>query len=773
MSNKNIFNTSTEIPKLPSSDPKFLPPIHYPSEELQQFKNEILSIINENNKKLEEKIEKYKIQITTTENEYDKNTKRINSQYTEILNSQAQLNTRLDKLKGYDAFVLKTNDQITSHELRLNAIKTDLTKSIHKYDKIYLDNLILPGYIGEFSKYKNCQIFFDDVILQLSKLNSFKEKNILDLKSYKEKLEGCIKTFNLLVDNNSKANMKYSNEIGQKTEKNCKEMIEIVNERLMEMRLENSKYAIELKNKSLDLSKEWEKIQKIKEEISIKFEKEVNVFKTVSNNTINSFSDFKKEFGTIKHKFFELAEFIRDVRFRKNLGPNVQKREIKQVVKKITTKKKNSYDDSELKINNKEKEILNINFHTQYDKNNLRESHSQDVEHRIRCLKEEAKKNMNNNNLKRVNLSSEENESFNLQTSNNNNNNRYLLDVDLETNDKVIKELASELEQSASKFDKLNKILDNNDKKNNNILNKNIQPEKNEFIRKDLRSLTTKINSSYDGNKDKRYSFNGVNLLNIFDLKKGHNDLSKRINQIDKKVNEFENIIKQKVNELTNQIDKINFHNNNNYNYNNPINNNINFIQGNMTNYGNYPNNTYTQTINPKNNNKVPIVEIQAKFPNLPQPKKKIISLINQNQMINNNNNNNNNINNNNNNINNNNINNNNRVKTGRISSRVEQMINQTLDNISNNVNNNINFNNINNNNNNENTISFYPEYKVLKKVENKRGSVDAIVTTNLNLLNSDLNNNIQPTKWVQLNKITTNKPPKNNMKLGDLLKDD
>ena len=159
MSNKNIFNTSTEIPKIASSDPKFLPPIHYPSEELQNFKNEILSIINENNKKLEEKIEKYKTQITITENEYEKNTKRINSQYSEILNSQAQLNTRLDKLKSYDSFVLKTNDQITSHELRINSIKTDLTKSIHKYDKIYLDNLILPGYIGEFSKYKNCHIF--------------------------------------------------------------------------------------------------------------------------------------------------------------------------------------------------------------------------------------------------------------------------------------------------------------------------------------------------------------------------------------------------------------------------------------------------------------------------------------------------------------------------------------------------------------------------------------------------------------------------------------
>ena len=740
MSNQNIFNTSTEVAKLPSSDQKFLPPIHYPSEELQQFKNEILSILNENTKKLEDKINNYKLQITTTENEYEKNTNKINSQYTEILNSQAQLNTRLDKLKSYESFVLKTNDQITSHELRLTAIQTDLTKSINKYDKMFLDNLILPGYIGEFSKYKNCQVFFDDVILQLSKLNSFKEKNIIDLKTYKEKLEGCIKSFNLLVDNNQKANMKYSNEIGKKTEKNCKDMIEMVNERLMEMRLENSKYAIELKNKSLDLSKEWEKIQKIKEEISIKFDKEVNNFKIISNNTINSFSDFKKEFGTIKHKFFELAEFIRDVRFRKNLGPNIQKREIKQVVKKIINKRKNSFDENELKINNKEKEILNINFNNQNDKKNLRESHSHEVEHKIRCIKEEGKNIFNN--LKRVNLSSEENESINLQTSNNNNtnnNNRYLLDVDLETNDKVIKELASELEQSASKFDKLKNILDNNDNKNN-INDKTIQTDKNDIVRRDLRSFSNKIGSSFDGNnKEKRYSFNGVNLLNIFDFKKGHNDLSKRVNQIDKKLNEFENIIKQKVNELSNQIDKI-FNQNNNHNI--PINNNINFIQGYMTNYGNYSNNTYNQTVNSKNNsNKVPIVEIGAKFPNIPQPKKKIINLNNQNMN-----------------------NNDNRVKTGRISSRVEKMINQTLDNLTNNVNNNIN--------NNENSISFYPEYKVLKKIENKRSSVDGIGNNNLNL-NSDLNNNIQATRWIQLNKINTNKPPKNTMKLGDLLKDE
>ena len=33
----------------------------------------------------------------------------------------------------------------------------------------------------------------------------------------------------------------------------------------------------------------------------------------------------------------ELAEFIKDVRFRKNIGGNVKKKEVKQMVKKMLT----------------------------------------------------------------------------------------------------------------------------------------------------------------------------------------------------------------------------------------------------------------------------------------------------------------------------------------------------------------------------------------------------------------------------------------------------
>ena len=37
------------------------------------------------------------------------------------------------------------------------------------------------------------------------------------------------------------------------------------------------------------------------------------------NNAINNFNEFKREYLKIKSRFIELIEFIKDVRFRRNL----------------------------------------------------------------------------------------------------------------------------------------------------------------------------------------------------------------------------------------------------------------------------------------------------------------------------------------------------------------------------------------------------------------------------------------------------------------------
>ena len=146
----------------------------YQNEELNKFKDEILSFFKDRDKYFVNLISTYKNQIQVAEKKYENLAKLIKLNYEEILASQASLNNRLDKFNSYESFVAKTNDNITSHEIRINNLREDYTRTVQKYDKIYLDNLELPGYIGRCAKYKNCQLFFEDVIKEINKFNNYK-----------------------------------------------------------------------------------------------------------------------------------------------------------------------------------------------------------------------------------------------------------------------------------------------------------------------------------------------------------------------------------------------------------------------------------------------------------------------------------------------------------------------------------------------------------------------------------------------------------------------
>ena len=620
----------------------------YDNKELDMFKDDILDYLKERDKSIFNLIKTYKEKIDKTENNYLELTKRISNNYSDILSSQAQINNRLDKLNSYESFSIKTNDQLISHEIRLNNLREDYNKSVQKYDKIYLDNLELPGYIGKYSKYKNCQVFFEEVIKELNKLNSYREKNIIDLKAYKDKLEQIIKTFNNLVDNNNKSQIKYINEMNEKNNKECKNMIDMLGERITDMRIENSRYAVELIGKSLNLTKEWDKIQQIKEEIMKEFNEKIHDFRIVSNNTVNSFHDFKNEFTLIKRKFLELAEFIKDVRFRKNIGGDVKKKEIKAIAKKITGKKSCGISiDKE-----KEKALLEYNFkyekNEKIEQNDLRKSVSQEPGSKIKNYikgvtnveelnkdskvhdlsggkhkkktKLEIHKNIKNinikeennnvirrkkksptfvsgpsnlrkiNNFKKDNTEINSDESDNSENnnslsnlvqvnnntntninlllengskntnyeSNSNSNNRYLFkDVNIETDDKIINELASELEQTN------NKVNNNSKEKKEKIqtlINK-IEPMNINMNINKIENLNLNGNNNINNNinhTDKEIKSQIPKKSTNSTINQNENIIiDKKINNFDKKITNLEVYVKEKIIDLISQIENL------------------------------------------------------------------------------------------------------------------------------------------------------------------------------------------------------------------------
>ena len=378
--------------------------VTYSTEELNTFKDNILSLLKERDKIFLNKLSDYKTSTDKIKFEFNSENKLTNSKFSKIIDTQAKMTSRLDQLSDYENFVTKTKEKLVSHDIRLTNIRNDFSLATQKYDKIYLDNLELPGYIGRCAKYKNCQSFFLDVIKDLAKLNIYREKNILDLKMYKDKLETIISSMNSILDNNNESQIKYINEMKEKILKDCKAMFEDVSDGMKDIRVENSKYAVDLISTSMNLSKKWEKLEKIKEELLEKFNYDVNKYQMLTDDTIKSFEEFKNEYGVIRRKFMELAEFIKDIRFRKNIGGNVKKKEVKQMVKKMLKKRK-SFEGEKVQLLSDITSIENIDYKKYYniesndeaEINNESNGEEKNIHNRSKSLKPKNKKTFNNN----------------------------------------------------------------------------------------------------------------------------------------------------------------------------------------------------------------------------------------------------------------------------------------------------------------------------------------------------------------------------------------
>ena len=386
----NIELISNENMDIMNESYKKFNSLKYNNEELNKFKDNILSILKERDKIYLDKLIEYKIKSEKIKTDFDSSNKINISNFVKIIDTQAKITSRLDQLNNYESFVTKTNDKLISHEVRLNNIRDDFSLATQKYDKIYLDNLELPGFIGRCAKYKNCQIFFLEVIQDLAKLNKYREKSIIDLKMYKDKLETIISSMNTILDNNNSSQIKYINETKDKILKDCGNMFNDVRENIKEIRVENSKYAVDLISQSMDMTKKWDKIEKIKADIFEKFNYHINKYQMLTEDTIKSFDEFKVEYGVIRRKFLELSEFIKDVRFRKNIGDNVKKKEIKEMVKKLLRKRK-SLDAKDIKLLNDISNIENIDYKKFYNvDNNQNEENNEDKD------KDENNKNIKN-----------------------------------------------------------------------------------------------------------------------------------------------------------------------------------------------------------------------------------------------------------------------------------------------------------------------------------------------------------------------------------------
>ena len=433
---------------------------------------ETLSSLDNQNEKFENKIKELtsKINLLSTQFEQNNNTQK----FIEILKESQQ----------------KMEDLVSKIEIKLNILDRDFSNACFKYDKMFSTNLIVPGLIGTSCPYNSLRPFLEYTNQKLCELLKAKDKQSIDSKKYKEKMESIIAQNKTQFETAQKKINDYCNQGFEQCDITCKDRINLIEKRIEALRLENGQFAYDLKQKTEELQIEWEKLNKIENVLNQKYKEEWNKYNNIVDKIGNKVDKTINEFYLIKSRFTELSEFIKDVRFRRNLAEmnsddiNKEKKQFRQLGNRIDFSKKQKIKNSE--IIELKKEITDNNILRTYDNNN--NNNSNDIQYNEEENKIEKIENTNDNN--KINEITNKNEN-NIQTEKNDNiNNKKQNEIKSINNDNINKtQIIDEINNN-----KKNKMLHNKFYNENTFNNSDIYLNKSQ----NNKSMNEILNNSSD-----------------------------------------------------------------------------------------------------------------------------------------------------------------------------------------------------------------------------------------------------------------------------------
>ena len=359
----------------------------------KELTKQVLSIKDDISKKFYD----YDNKMVNYLNELDSKINLMNEKYLYLLEEIKKINIEEEKINSYDNKLSNLQFLIAQHDIRINNLIKDLNDACYKYDIIFLNNLQVPGQIGDCCKFKNLKEYLLYTMKEFSLIASYKEKNQMNLNSYKQKLDSITVKLNSQVDNFLKTSFQYTISKVDDVKKDLKNQIDIVNSKIPELSFQNSNFAKNTETKINELIQEREDLKRARNDFKLQLDNYFEKVELKSKETVLEIIEYKKEFGKIKKNFAHLIEFIKDIRFKRNihneeimnveigkLVTNLKKtnneilekknkkfNNVDSIVKQIITGKKkirNSFD--KIKINvEKSKDLEKFSFRSNYNNN--------------------------------------------------------------------------------------------------------------------------------------------------------------------------------------------------------------------------------------------------------------------------------------------------------------------------------------------------------------------------------------------------------------------
>ena len=517
------------------------------------FQNEILGDVKKVEVKLSEKLSQISSFIETQSEKYDNKIKDLANRINQLSSSKEEKDDRGHLEKSMNQFQKKIEERITKLDVKLNILDKDFNNACFKYDKIFSNNLIVPGLIGVSCPYDTLKPFLEYMNQKIGELLKAKDKQNLDTKKYKEKLESIISQNKAQFEIAQNKINDFCSQGLKKCDIICKDRVDLLEKRMENLRLENGQYAQELKQKTEKIQIDWDKLNMIENNINRKYKEEWNKFSDIVDKLSNNFDKNREEFYLIKNRFTEFNDIIKDGRIRNvgevNIPDMIPKRNAYKEMSHRIEKNQNREMSNRIDLNKKRrtKRIQNYEFQNELNEKGILQSYDIYNDNHFSQEKNNSNKIIENNNVN--------NKIFD--------NNNY--EKKMNKKEEIIKYNTIENNQ-------MNKINEEIDEKSKN-------PKKSKFYNENILNLNEnkdkmKVNEAKKNNSREFQKPNNNIMINNFNICKTNKmqdikfiNIKNKANQIDKDNNTCNIINYNNDNSIYNIINY-----NNHFNSSNPSN---------------------------------------------------------------------------------------------------------------------------------------------------------------------------------------------------------
>ena len=187
-------------------------------------------------------------------------------------------------------------NKLMVNDFHIKNCQKELDDSCFKYDKVIVDNLLIPGLVGKGCKFLYFKEYINDIQSQINNAISQNKQNANNLNANKTTMDGQIKQLNTKIKKIEYDSKQFTTEKAIFLDNKYNQIIETLNNTITNITGEYFKSNIELKNK----------ITEVKNIASSLIEEN----RKINLTTLVEFEKIKKKFKKIKKSIVELSALL-------------------------------------------------------------------------------------------------------------------------------------------------------------------------------------------------------------------------------------------------------------------------------------------------------------------------------------------------------------------------------------------------------------------------------------------------------------------------------